>query len=390
MNAAHTLDRGRPWPPPLLSYGFRPFFALAAVAALLLPAGWLAMLAGHAWPGAPPDALGWHVHEMLYGFVSAAVGGFLLTAVPGFTGRPPLTGLPLAALALLWLAARGLAAFGGAVPHGLVIAADVGFLLLVGGVAARDIVRAGNRRNLVLVALVGLLALAALASHLGWQAAGTQPGLYVVALLITVLGGRIIPAFTSSWLRARGEDEGLPVRHGGLEVAVLVATAGAGLAHVLVAPPSLTAAAAVAAALLHALRLGGWRGWRVRREPLLLVLHAGYAWLVAGFALLALAALGVVAGAAVAHAFGMGAIGTMILAVMTRAALGHTGRPLQAPRAAVIAYLLGTTAALLRVTAALWPASWGVLVPAAGLAWMGAFAAFLAGYLPMLLRPRVA
>ena len=372
-----------------LGFGFRPFFLLAAVAAVLLPAGWLALLAGWRWPGAPAAPLDWHAHEMVFGFAAAAMAGFLLTAVPGFTRRPPVTGLPLGLLALAWLSARLAGMFSSALPATLPMLADSGFLAAIAVLTARDVIAAGNRRNLVLVALAVLMALASLVDHLGLTAPTRVPGLHVLLVLLTVLGGRVVPSFSANWLRAQG-SEMLPRSRTVPDVATLVLTVLAGSLHLWGGSRVSLAVVAGLAALAHAVRLAGWRGLATRREPLVFVLHVGYAWLPVGYLLLACAAAGVVPHAAPIHAFGLGAVGTMVLAIMTRASLGHTGRPLRAPRAAVLAYWMVSLAALTRVAATLWPPAWTVLVPVSGVAWMAAFALFLVAYLPMLVRPRLA
>ncbi len=369
------------------SFGFRPFFTFAALAAIVLPVAWLALLAGWRWPGAPLDALHWHAHEMLYGFVAAAVAGFLLTAVPGFTKRPPLTGAPLMMLAALWLLARLLAAFAGVVPAALVASADVVFLVAIASVAGRDVIASGNRRNLVLVALVALLAVTALLDQLRIAPKGITPGIHVMVLLLTLLGGRIVPSFTGNWLRAQGMTIE-PSRRRWLEIAVVALTLATALADIFGAGPWL-APVAIMAALAHGVRLAGWRCWAVRREPLLWVLHTGYGWIVVGLLLLALSALGVVPRAAPLHAFGLGAMGTMILGVMSRAALGHTGRALRAPPTMALAFALTSLAALARVAVSLnAPGQWSLLM-LAGVAWVLAFGLYLWHFVPILATPRV-
>lgn len=377
----------------LLSYGFRTFFTLAGPWAALALGAWLARLHGWAWPGAPADALGWHVHEMLYGFVGAAMAGFLLTAIPNFTGREPVRGAPLAALALAWLVGRVAMASAGVLPAELVALLELTFPVGLALVVARELGAARNRRNYPLAVIVALFALADLGFHaaaLGWAPGHLLYGLalHLVLLLVVVLGGRITPAFTRNWLAARGETR-LPVSRAWLDRAALALTAAVGLAAVLAPGSPLLAVLAAATALAHAVRLAGWRGLATVREPLLLVLHAGLAWLVVGYALLALAAAGLLPLGAALHALSAGGIGTMVLGVSSRVALGHTGRALHASPAVTLAYLLLGLGAALRVASAFAGGAYLQMVTAGGLLWVAAWALFCVVYLPILAGPRV-
>lgn len=379
-----------------LAAGFRPFFLLAGAygaASVLL---WIAMLTG---AGAPPAALPpmlWHAHEMLYGVIAAALAGFLLTAMANWTGTAPLAGVGLATLVGLWLAGRIAVWLPPSVPYVAVAIVDVAFLPVLAGYAARVLLAAGNRRNLVLVAVIGGFAAGNLLVHLdawglapGWGRIGLVLGVDAIALMLAIIGGRIVPAFTSNALAARGEPHAMPAmpwltRLGPASVALLLVAD-------LAAPGTpLVAAAGLAAAALNAARLARWRGGRSLGDPLLWVLHLGFLWLAAGLALKGLAALSpALPESAALHAIGIGAAGTMILAVMTRATLGHTGRPLVAPRGIALAYLAVSGAAVLRIAATL-PTGLPILAllhGAAGL-WAFAFALFTAVAAPMLLRPR--
>jgi len=381
----------------LFSLGFRPFFLLVGLDACAAVAVWLAALAG--WMPAPewltPSL--WHAHEMVFGVVGAAIAGFLLTAVPNWTSTPPVRGPALAGLAALWLAGRAAMAAAAALPPAAVAAADVAFLPALALVVLRPILAARQARNAGVVAIVAALAALNAASHL--DALGAARGAAPVALhaavalgvlLVATIGGRIVPAFTANALRAAGRPAAVRAS-GARDTAALALLAAWAAAEVAAPRGPATGVAALAAAVASAARMAGWQSVRTRHEPLLWALHLGYAWIPVGLAALAAADLaGALPWSVALHALSVGAIGTMMLAVMTRVALGHTGRPLAAPRAATCAYVLVSGAALVR-TAGAWAfpeAALRVLALSGGL-WIAAYAAFLAGYAPILLRPRV-
>jgi uncharacterized protein involved in response to NO len=374
--------------------GFRPFFLLAAAYAAAAVPLWVAVLAG--WLAAPSDAapMAWHAHEMLFGFAAAAIAGFLLTSVPVWTGSAPVEGARLAALAALWIAGRvamwapGFAAL----PRALI---DGAFLAMVAAAIALPIAAARQRRNYGFPALVAGLALANALWHA--EAAGLAAGalavriaVLLVALLVVAVGGRITPAFTRNALVRAGLVADVRSRPwlDRLAIASVVLLLAAEIA----APRTLASGAAAAlACAAQAGRMAGWQPHRTLRDPLVWSLHLGYAWLAAGFGCAALADLtAVVAWTTAVHALTAGAFGTMIVAVTTRVALGHTGRPLAAPRGIAAAYLAVTLGAAVRVLGpALLPEralAWHAL---ASLLWSGGYAAFLVVYAPILLRPRI-
>jgi uncharacterized protein involved in response to NO len=391
-----TPERGGvPYRFSLFAYGFRPFFLLAALWAMVGVGGWMAAL--HVgWPeGALPPML-WHAHEMLFGFLVAAIAGFLLTAVPSWTGRRGYAGWPLAGLVGLWLAGRvAMSPLTG--DHAAAAVVDLLFLPVLALVLAPALVRSGAKRNTVFLLFLGLLFLANLGFHaptlglgMGWLADPLGLARDVVLLLVVVIGGRVVPAFTGNALRAAGEEPGIRPR-AGLDRAAIAAVALLVLAHQIVPGGTLAGVVALLASGLHGVRMAGWQGLRTLREPLVWVLHLAYLWVVVG---LLLRGLHGVAGLALAagwsHALTIGAFGTMVLAVMSRAALGHTGRPLRAPAPMVVAYLLVSAAVLARVfVPSLAP---GLAVPSLGLAaalWIAGFALFAAIFLPILAGPRV-
>lgn len=378
------------------AYGFRPFFFGALAYALIGLGAWLWIRATSqpALGDLPPSL--WHGHEMLFGFIGAAIAGFLLTAVPSWTGARGFAGLPLIALTAVWLAGRVAFACASHLPAAVVAVAELAFLPALALLIAPPLLRARNRNTVLLLVLLALWIvdvtfIVALARTEPVLATGTlRVGIDIVLLLITVIGGRIVPAFTSSALRRSGIDA--PVRNNQWLDAVVI---GAMVFVVIIdAIAPLHAAAAVVAgvaAVGHAARLAGWRGLHARREPIVWVLHIAYAWLPLG---LALKAVYLTAGADWAaqwlHALTAGAAATMIVAVITRASLGHTGRPLVVSRVVAAAYLLLTAAALVRVfgTSPLAPhRDWMIWL--AGALWLFAFALILIVYAPILLRPRL-
>ena len=381
--------------PAFLRGGFRPFFlggALWAVAALAL---WLCSLAGAVTLPSLFDPLAWHRHEMLFGFVGAVIAGFLLTAIPNWTGRLPIAGLPLAGLFGLWAAARLGQLFSMMTGPILPALLDVGFYLVLAGLAAREVVAAGNR-NLPIVLLVLLLGAANAADHASAAGLiadpdiGIRAAISIIVLMISLIGGRIVPSFTRNWLAKHGVREGLPGQPGRFDLATIAVTAVALLAWFLAPPGAIAGWLFLLAGLLQAVRLSRWGGHRTWRDPLVLILHVGYCWVPAGLLLLGASLLGTnVPGSAAIHALTAGAMATMILAVMTRATLGHTGRELRAGPVTILIYLLITIGALLRVAAPLGWIDYMAGMRFSAIAWGAAFLGFVLRYGPILLGRRV-
>jgi uncharacterized protein involved in response to NO len=378
--------------PAVLSYGFRPFFLLGALYSGAMILVWLPVFLGDfSIPTifAPRD---WHFHEMLYGYLSAVITGFLLTAIPNWTGRLPIQGTPLLVLVTAWLAGRLAVLFSAGTGWMLAAIVDVAFLVLVAAAAAREIIAGRNWRNLRVVLVVSLLALANIVFHLEAHFQGIADysirlGVSAVVILLSLIGGRIVPSFTHNWL-VRENPGRLPAPFDRFDAVVVIASIIALAVWTGVAESLATAALLGVAAVLQAIRLVRWAGIRTAREPLLLVLHVGYGFVPLGFAFAALAAAGVVPATAGIHAWTVGAFGIMTLAVMTRATLGHTGRALTASWSTRLIYVAVAVAALARISAALEPA-WSLpLLHVAAAAWAGAFFGFVIVYGPMLCRER--
>lgn len=379
-----ALARGPVW----LAMGFRPFFLGAAFFAAIVTLFWVHAVSSGASPGGgylPPML--WHAHEMIFGYAMAVVAGFLLTAARNWTGQNTAHGLPLLGLFVLWLLGR--VAMAGAFPHSPLLhgALGVAFPVLLGVAVARPILRTRNYRNLLVVAVVGLIALAALGVHLG---AGRDPGLqrasiygalHLLIVLHVIIGGRIVPLFT------RNRTGNPAVRNrplldraaiaAALAVAILGAVAASRVGHPL---SPLLGVAAVLSGLLQLVRMGTWGTRSALRIPLLAVLHLGYFWIGAGHLLFGISIFAPGLPQTIAlHALTIGVIGTMTVGMMTRVSLGHTGRPIRDSWVTVLAFsaiALATPARLLGavVPAERIPVTWmvsGTLFAVAVLAYFG-------------------
>jgi uncharacterized protein involved in response to NO len=378
----------------IFSYGFRPFFLAASLWAVVAIAIWIAVLETGLQLPSRFDPLTWHIHEMLFGFVMAAIAGFLLTAIANWTGRPPVQGVLLTFLAVLWFVGRAACLLSSYLSPMHVTAIDLAFPLVFLCVAAREILGARNWHNLPVLAPVLVLTAANLLMHLeaydydmpaglGWRLA-----VCAILILISVIAGRIVPAFTRNWLNQR-KSAALPRTDQAVNRAALVLLHTGLLAWVVFPQTDYVGGLLIAASTANLWRLWQWRGDLVTAEPLLLVLHVGYAWLVLGVFLLGLSVLWIaVPQTAAIHALTVGAMSTMILAVMTRATRGHTGHPLAADRATAAIYVLIVCAALCRVAAAfsLWTES--ILIWSAFF-WIAAFGLFVIYYGHMLTHPRL-
>lgn len=383
----------------MFSNGFRPFFLFGAIHAALMVALWVPWYLGYI---ALPTALApvdWHMHELLFGYVPAIVAGFLLTAVPNWTGRPPLVGVPLAALAALWLVGRVAVMVSQYLPAAAMIASAMAFPIVLLAVIAREIVASGNTRNLKVLAGLGLLCIAQGLFHgeilaQGHVIYGHHLAIASVLLLIMLIGGRIIPNFTANWIK-RNNPGREPAPFGTFDMLAIGLGALALGAWVLL--PAFENAAVPTMILLglagisHFVRLARWVPHRTTGEPLVLVLHVAYGFVPLGFVLVA---LGLADGAqplatGATHAWTVGAIGLMTLAVMTRATRGHSGMQLTAPLGTVVIYLAIVGSATTRLLAAAIPSQSAVLLAATAVLWVAGFATFVMLYGPMLLQAKV-
>ncbi len=377
--------------PPILRLGFRPFFLAAGIWATAAIAVWLPLFHGSITLPTSFDPIAWHVHEMLFGYVAAVVAGFLLTAIPNWTGRLPLQGPPLAALVFLWLAGRVAVLASGHIGGLAVAIVDLSFPAALLAAVVREIVAGRNWRNLPMPLALAVLLTANALTHM--EAMGLAPtgaigqrlGIATIILLISVVGGRIIPSFTRNWLAKRGEAR-LPVGFNRFDKACVLLVLAALLCWVAL-PESMASGAMLAAAGLASLaRLARWRGHRSLSEPLVWSLHLGFAWLPTGLVLTGLSALSdIVPPAAGLHALTAGAMGSMTLAVMTRASLGHSNRELAADRTTTAIYLLVFAAAALRVAAAFAGDFSPTLLWGSAAAWTIAFGLFVIHYGAVLL-----
>jgi uncharacterized protein involved in response to NO len=378
--------------PALLSFGFRPFFLFGAIWAAVAMLLWIPTLAGVIELPTRLDPVSWHAHAFLFGYLGAVLAGFLLTAVPNWTGRLPLLGWPLAGLFVLWLAGRVTMLFSALLPAVLPPLTDLAFPVVLGAVILREIVAGRNWRNLMVLGLLAVFTLANGIFHLeaarggfAAQGLGLRLGLGTGVMMITVIGGRIVPSFTRNWLVRAGSDARPAPPMQAFDKLVLVSSIAVLVAWTLAPETALTGYALVLLALLHLVRMIRWHGHRTGAEPLVWVLHAAYAFIPLGAGALAVANLGgpITMGAA-QHLWMGGAIGAMTLAVMTRATLGHTGRTLTAGKATLAIYIALFAAVAARVGVDWLP----MATQLSGVMWLLAFGGFAAVYGPMLLAPR--
>lgn len=395
----NSAERMRGWNgPAVLSYGFRPFFLGAGLWAALSMVIWIAMLGGLDPLPISMAPAEWHAHEFLFGFLGAVMAGFMLTAVPNWTGRLPIVGWPLAALVVLWGLGRLAMALSGHLPTGVVVVAQLAMPSALALAIAREIMAGRNWRNLPILALLAVFALGD--GLFLWESAtggnaqgavGVRLGLAAALMMIGIIGGRIVPSFTRNWLAARGASAMPAAPMQGFDRIALAGLLTALAAWTAAPEHVLTGGLLLVAGMLHMIRLARWRGHATLAEPLVTVLHVGYCFVPLGALGMGIEILapGILGTAAAQHLWMAGAVGLMSMAVMTRAALGHTGRTLHASGgiAALYGALILSVAA--RVLAGAWPGEvWLLHLSAAG--WIGAWGGFVAIYWPILTRPRLA
>jgi uncharacterized protein involved in response to NO len=381
--------------PALFSYGFRPFFGGASLYALIVVPVWLLLWEGSLqFQGHFPE-VDWHIHEMIFGYGSAVLAGFLFTAVPNWTGRMPIKGWPLAFLFLVWILGR-LVLWGAgplsALSPAVVLAVDGSFLILVAAMIAREVIAGQNWRNLKVLVPVLLLAAGNILYHLevmlnGYSEYGRRLGIALLVFLIMLIGGRIIPSFTRNWLvKERGGDAPMPIPFSRFDGVSLVTGALALIAWVLLPETPVAGVFLMQAGVLHVARLTRWRGISVLASPLLVMLHLAYFFVPIGFLVSGFAAFGLMEQVAAVHLMGIGAVGGMTMAVMMRASLGHTGRPLVAGWVLNLAFAFLLLAAVVRVAGSALPMLAFDAVHMSGSLWTLGFALMCLRLVPWLLR----
>lgn len=387
----NTIPSGPPTDKPslhqLFAYPFRIFFLSMALLALLAIPLWVLMITGTITLPLAMPGLFWHQHEMLFGFLTAAIAGFLLTAVCVWTNTERTHSWRLFLLWLVWLAGRLLLMFGASLPEWLVQGVNLAFLPLVMLDAGWRVWQAKQKRQFMILAVLGVLWLMQIGYVTQLDARFIQGALIMALALISIIGARIIPAFSSGWLRQQGVEPN-PVRTlpkldllilGNLMLLLLSLFTGLQL---------VTGLLAIAAATLMVVRLAGWKGWLVYKEPLLWILHLSMLWVPVALLLLAGTLLAGWPASAWTHAAGTGAIGCLVLGVVARVALGHSGRPLVLPKGMVLAFVAIHLAALVRVVTALGWIPWYPGISTSAVLWMLAYGIFLIRYTRILASPR--
>lgn len=389
-----SQQQSKPAAIALLALGFRPFYLFAAMFAIVAVPAWLLSFTGSVLPGAYLQGMSWHSHEMIFGFAPAVIAGFLLTAVRNWTGRPTPTGASLAGLVVLWLLARVLMLTG---PANVAALVDILFLPTLGVAVAIPILRSRNTRNYKVLAVLTVLTLVNAGYHLAslgllpleFARVSMTAALDVIAILIAIVGGRVVPAFIGNAVEGANPRHIRSVEF--VSVGALVAILIAGILKPwLTIPHNAWLFVFVVAAVGQGVRLLLWQPLRARGNALLWMLPVAYAWLPISLALRALELQSIVPAGAAIHAFTIGAITSLMIAMMTRSALGHSGRPLVAGPAEVGAFVLLQLSAIVRVLAAsIVPGAYREAMIVSAILWTVAFAVFLLRYWPVLTRPRI-
>ena len=389
-----TQQKNKPTAMALLALGFRPFYLVAAIFAIVAIPAWLLSYAGRDVAGNYLQGMAWHSHEMIFGFAAAVIAGFLLTAVRNWTGRPTPTGILLGGLVTLWLLARVLMLTGPANAAALI---DIIFLPALGIAVAIPIWASRNARNYKVLAVLSVLTLANVGYHLASSASlplefgriSMTAALDVISILIAIVGGRVIPAFIGNAVDGANPRHIRSVEFVSVGALVVILIAGVVKAWIAV-PPIAFLIILVVAAVGQGVRLLLWQPFRARGSALLWMLPVAYAWLPVSLALRALELQSIVPSGAAIHALTIGAIASLMMAMMMRSALGHSGRPLVAGLAEVGAFVLLQLSAIVRILAAsIAPGAYREAMIVSGVLWTLAFAVFLWRYWPVLTRPRI-
>ena len=379
---------------PILQNSFRPFFIVAGIWATLAVPFWILNYFGLLIVADNFDILLWHQHEMLYGFIAAAITGFILTAIPNWTGRLPIKNKPLGFLVFLWIIGRIGFLTIPIIGAKVVALMDLPFLIVLVLVILREIVSGKNWRNLPVIILISLFTLGNILVHLQLldviesAELGIRLSIFVLSILLALIGGRIVPSFTRNWL-SQNQVNRFPSRAGIFDKVCLVSLVVFVIAQIITPYHQLTSLLALLAGLLHGIRLIRWKVWLTLSEPLIWILHVGYMWLSVALVLIGLAGLtDFVPYTSSYHALTIGAFSTMILGVMTRVSLGHTGRTLKATFGTTTIYVFITIASVLRVSESFLNDSRNLILSFSGIFWTLSFALFVFIYFPILTQPR--
>tara|TARA_B100000586_G_scaffold181745_1_gene133247 strand:- start:173 stop:1333 length:1161 start_codon:yes stop_codon:yes gene_type:complete len=379
---------------PILQNSFRPFFIVAGIWATLAVPFWILNYFGLLIVADNFDILLWHQHEMLYGFIAAAITGFILTAIPNWTGRLPIKNKPLGFLVFLWIIGRIGFLTIPIIGAKVVALLDLPFLIILVLVILREIVSGKNWRNLPVIILISLFTLGNILVHLQLldviesAELGIRLSIFVLSILLALIGGRIVPSFTRNWL-SQNQVNRFPSGAGIFDKVCLVSLVVFVIAQIITPYHQLTSLLALLAGLLHGIRLIRWKVWLTLSEPLIWILHVGYMWLSVALVLIGLAGLtDFVPYTSSYHALTIGAFSTMILGVMTRVSLGHTGRTLKATFGTTTIYVFITIASVLRVSESFLNDSRNLILSFSGIFWTLSFALFVFIYFPILTQPR--
>lgn len=393
---ATSAQQMRSWQgPALLSYGYRPFFLFASIWAIFSIIAWVMTFTGHETLAIAIDPFSWHAHSFLFGYLWAVIAGFLMTAVPNWTGRLPIVGWPLATLVALWLIGRIAMTFSYYLPSGVTIACDLLFPLAFTFAIGREIIMGKNWRNLKILILLVMLFCAnclfdgeAFAQVYAADSYGARWALAIAVFLIAIIGGRIIPSFTRNWM-VKQSITNLPVPHDKIDQAIMIFTAISLVLWVIWPDAIFTAIIGGICGLANLYRLIRWHGWLTQKEPLVWVLHLGFLFIPLGFIALTLSTFDILHGgrAPVQHLWMAGGIGLMTIAVMTRASLGHAGRPLTVSWPVVLVYCGLFCSVILRVIAGIADNDLTML-NISGTLWILAFVGFVVLYWNILTKPR--
>lgn len=375
----------------LFALGFRPFFLFSAIFAPVLIALWLLQLSGVITLSAYYSPIGWHAHEMLFGYTVAVIAGFLLTATGNWTGMKMINGWQLALLSVVFLFGR-IAPFISSLSYQTIAAIDLAFIPLVAFLVAVPVIKAKQWSNIVFVPLLLVMAAANLTVHLSAfgmidtsVVSGSRAMLYLVIFLIVVMGGRVIPFFTERGVEGVTTKKWIWIERFSPVSIILVV-----IADVIYADKILTAYVALFSAFIHFVRLAGWYSNKIWQVPLVWILQVAYAWFIVGFIIKGLSLVNVNLSLFSYHAFTVGGIGIMTLGMMARVSLGHTGREMKLNGWMFYSFILINVSAVVRVFVPMFlPDSYLHLIQVAGWLWVAAFVIYLVVYMPMWIRPRV-